>query len=208
MKPLQFFAVILVMVSCKTQSSEKTSNSTIVAPNTKLKATTDSLLATFKGNAPNAVLAGSSWIDLDSLRNLISMVGLFDIKSYESYNVSNRNCNGIEEISWVSKKDENIVKRIILQSFVFNYIDTLLGDHNKVLITDYEIYRSTKPYYITLSVCEGNIFEQLIVDSVKFLPEKYERIVNHVIYKPYFFEDPLGFEEAQAIFELKKKACR
>jgi hypothetical protein len=52
------------------------------------------------------------------------------------------------------------------------------------------------------------MFEKLIVDSVKYMPEKYEKIVNHFIYKPYFSEELVGFEETQEIFDLKKKACR
>ena len=208
MRPLQFFIVLLFLVSCKTKSVDKKQNIGIIIPKTKLKESTDSLLATFKGNSPNAVLAASHWVDLDSLRSLIYNVGLLDINDYDEYNVSSKNCNGIDETSWNSKSNENVLKRIVRQSFELKYIDTLLGNHNTLLISDYEIYRRSKPFYIMLRICDSNMFEKLIVDSVSYIPEKYEKIVNHIIYKPYFSEELLGLQETQEMFDFKKKACR
>jgi hypothetical protein len=210
MRPLRIIIALLFLVGCEPKVADKKLNKIITTPKTGLSESTDSLLSTFKNNWKFAVLIepDSHLVDLDSLNNLIQYVKFLDITNYDDFHISSKICNGVKEVFWSSNNNTNLIKQIVRQSFDFNYVDSLLGNHNNVLITDYEIYRRSKPFYVMLRICESDMFERLVIDSLTYLPEKHERIIDHKIYKPFFYLEAVGFEETQDLFESKKKACR
>lgn len=117
---------------------------------------------------------------------------LYDLMSYEIkdgslYDSYKKTCNGIEIYTWKSRTNKSITTRIEKSLFQ-------IENENKILITDFNIYRVAKPNHIYLRVINDYTFEKLKIDGMN--------------YNALFEETLVGLDEAIKILDSLKNICR
>ncbi|MDB5209149.1 MAG: hypothetical protein JWR72_4224 [Flavisolibacter sp.] len=205
------FVLIFSVCSCKQATRKQPIVKDVISyQETQLKQTIDTLLKEFAkhGHGKNAILieGQSAAFNTDSLSLRLKHLRDYDVFDVNAFELHKQNCNGIEILTWKAK--ENFVDTIRLVKYVYQSKYTEDGSNNDIKITDFELFTVNGENAFKLRVANDFEFEQLSVGAIDYKLNYYEKIINHVVYKPVFEDRLLGLDEIEREYDGKRKACR